>query len=199
MYCSNCGNSIQNSDNCCPQCGNSIGVKSGNTFEGSNNSGVIGQNTINNSTVNIGNLDTGPTFYLNEARNTPLSIAGYPIKSWYIFATGVLGLLGNLASIYSGFNIHPLYVACVAVLSIFPFYVGGALMRARFVRLLFGYNLRSKRNGDVLLTKISGDCPLCDGTLSLVERGPKGHQKTFVQCSRNMDHNILFDHTIFDD
>jgi hypothetical protein len=126
-------------------------------------------------------------------------VGGHPIKSWYLFWAGAIGFLGSAASVLTGFGSGSLAVFAVLAISSFPLWIGLWLVKTRFFRFLLGYNLRAKKNGDVLLTKIKGECPICDGMLSLVERGHRGDQRTFVQCSRNSDHSWLFDYTIFDD
>jgi hypothetical protein len=158
-------------------------------------------NSVENSHLQIvhnhGSLDARPIAIIDRVYSKPVSFLGSPVKSGWLVISGVVGFIGSIASIV-GLSQH-LSVWLVLLLSLtgFSLIVGVNLARHRFIRVPYSpFNLEADRQGKIYLTKVEGDCPLCDGKLKLRDIGPKEHKITYVRCSRNPNHLWNFDFTV---
>lgn len=163
-------------------------------------------NSVTNSSLhlgdvhNYGNQKTEPIATIDRVRCKPVAVFGNPLKAAWLAVSGILGIIGSLASIVSLWQNLSFWFVLLMSFASFCFVVGISLMRHRFVRIpLLPYNFEADQAGKVFLTKIEGTCPRCDGILKLREIGPKDAKKTFVRCTRNPDHLWEFDFTVLDE
>jgi hypothetical protein len=94
-----------------------------------------------------------------------------------------------------GITHHLLWLFPITI-SLIAFGVGSLLSRFRFVWMPL-FNFESSKTGGVYLTKIGGDCPLCDGKLKV--RLTNTQKNMVVRCTRNPDHFWRFDPTVLKD
>ncbi|OBQ56753.1 zinc-ribbon domain-containing protein [Halodesulfovibrio spirochaetisodalis] len=202
-YCSTCGKEAAPEDNFCPACGSNLTSEKANQYTGNSNYGISGNNIINNSDIHIGSIGNSNNqnhsssesqACIHESMKVPLRLFKSPIKSWYVFSFGALSILGSLASLAAGIGIGGTGTILICLFGTFPLFIGLALHKYRFLRMGW-FNIRAQKNGNLLLTRVSGNCPTCDGRLHLADI----EKQTIVQCSRNPDHIWRFDYTIFDD
>lgn len=202
MYCTKCGNQIVTTDNYCEKCGKPL--TSINKIEGDGSINIAGNNIITNSPIHIGSIYKSEDFkeeaaYIDRTYVKPITLAGSPVKSSWLIISGIVGFVGSLASVFSVIDRSwggLLFI--VTVISMILLFTGINLWRTRFSRLKW-FNFESNSDGYVFLTKITGKCPKCNGTLKLVDlKVTSDRSKTFVRCSRNGDHIWNFDPTVLD-
>lgn len=201
MHCTKCGNEIREASKFCGNCGDRLAPI--NRSEGDGSVNIAGSNSISHSHLHIGDVYQAEASedraYIDRNYVKPITIAGSPVKtSWLIFS-GLIGFIGSWASIFSvAGSLWQFFFLVTIALSMFLFLNGIILRKTRFSRLRW-FNLESNKNGEVLLTKVSGSCPKCDGDLNLVDlKVSQNSSKTFVCCSRNGDHIWNFDPTVLD-
>lgn len=202
MFCKKCGNEVEEIANFCSKCGSSIGDVSQNAH-GDGSVNFAGSNNIDNSNIHVGNIyDTssqGDIAYIDRTYIKRLEIAGKQVKSSWLTFSGIIGFVGSLASIFSLWATNWQFIAIIIIgLSSTLFLSGVNLSRVRFIRLpISKYNLESDKDGLVFITKVSGDCPKCDGKLELIDIkiGPN-RSKTVVRCNRYGKHIWDFDPTV---
>ena len=201
MYCKKCGNEVSVIDNFCGKCGKQL--TSENTAEGDGSVNIAGNNTISNIRLHVGDVYQSErpedTAYIDRTYVKAITLAGSPVKTSWLIVSGLVGFVGSLASIFSvlGSTWQFLFVVVLS-LSMFLFLNGILLWKSRFSRLKW-FNLESNKDGEVFLTKIGGNCPRCDGVLKLADiKVSQNSSKTFVRCTRNIDHIWNFDPTVLD-
>ena len=199
MFCSHCGNKIDNNVNFCQNCGSPRGLQNSNTINGDGNLNFGQNNTILADKIFINNQNTkDETAYISREKVIPLKIMSVPITNKMTIFLGTIGFIGSIASIWSTWlkdlNLFYLFVYLI------PFAgLGILLTKQRFARLFFSWNIEANKKGELFFTKVKGQCPKCDGILKLKEIGEENNKVSVVQCSRNKAHLWKFDFTIFDD
>jgi hypothetical protein len=173
---------------------------------GSRSINLGARNSVENSNFHIGDVhnhrDTTsePIALIDRVQSKPLKVTGKPVKAAWLIVSGIVGFIGSIASIASLWPNFPLWLAVLLPFAVFCLIVGISLARQRFIRIPYlPFNLEADRKGKVFLTKIEGDCPLCDGKLKLRDIGPNDHKVTCVRCTRNPDHIWNFDFTVLDE
>jgi hypothetical protein len=203
MYCKNCGQEVVVGDAFCSKCGKALAANSGNEVIGDGSINLAGSNNITGSHLHVGdvyqNESQEETAYIDREYFKPVVVAGTPVKTSWLTISGILGLIGSCASIYSvlGNSLQFVFLVLLAF-SMFLFLSGVKLSRTRFVRMKW-FNLEANKEGEIFISKVTGHCPKCDGTLSLVDlEVVKNRYKTYVRCTRNSDHTWQFDPTVLD-
>lgn len=197
MKCSNCDCENSTEANYCSNCGKRVGKSQESINMFVDNKGFAGTNFIENSPITINNVDNEPRAVIEEIHSKKMRIGNYPIKPWYGVLFGVINLLGSIASLVTGVGEGIFLFLVLGVAGVFSAFLGVRLMEKGFLRMA-GFNLRVDKDGDLLATKMEGVCPICSGSLMIVERDTVEGPKYFGVCSRNSDHHWRFDHTIFD-
>lgn len=162
--------------------------------------------SVENSNLHIGDVhnhgqtNANPVAVIDRVHSTPLNVLGTPIKAGWLIVSGIVGFIGSIASIV-GLSQHlSFWLVLLLSLAGFCLIVGIALVRQRFIRVPYlPFNFEADRDGKVFVTKIEGNCPLCDGKLKLRDIGPKDHKVTYVRCTRNPDHIWNFDFTVLNE
>ncbi|WP_390619471.1 zinc ribbon domain-containing protein [Maricurvus nonylphenolicus] len=196
MFCTKCGVEVSHTDNFCRSCGFSLSAS--NSADGDGSVNIAGSNNISNSHLHVGDIYQSASAedraYIDRSYVKPINIAGSPVRTSWLIVSGIVGFLGSWASLYSVFGSSWSYLFMIFItLSTFLLMNGVNLWRSRFSRLIW-FNLESNTQDEVFLTKVSGYCPKCDGTLKLVDlKVSQNRSKTFVRCSRNSDHIWNFD------
>ena len=203
MYCKNCGHAVSDNDSYCSKCGKVLASNTCNEVNGDGSINLAGNNTISDSHLHVGDVyqsdNQEDTAYIGREFLKPITLAGTPIKASWLTISGTLGFVGSCASIYSVLgNSSPFLYFFLLAFSGFLLINGIRLSKIRFSRLKW-FNLEANNDGEIFISKISGDCPKCDGKLKLVDINvSKDRYKTFVRCTRNGDHTWNFDPTVLD-
>lgn len=198
MHCVKCGAEHETKDNFCRNCGSSLSVGGiHNTFTTGDQSFNAGQNNI----ITGNNISVGghgePVAYIDRVKTTPLTLGGHPVRVAWVITSGVLGIVGSIASILSTWATSYQYLWILLLgLSATALLIGIALNRTHFTRLPPFINFESNKAGEIFTTKIEGACPKCDGRLKLRDVGQKNNKTTIVRCTRNPDHYWNFDPTV---
>jgi len=146
---------------------------------------------------------SGPTTTVWRRRIVPLHIAGQPVRSLYLLAAGLLGLLANVITVWQAlpdasieFNAGPPspFPAQHAWLLIAgALFIGGAVLRARpFANLRF-FLVERDRSDRLYLTQIDGECGQCGSSVRIRDVGPQGQRVSVAMCRRDVEHRALFD------
>lgn len=103
MHCTSCGKEASCEDNFCGKCDKSLASKTSASGDSSVN--VAGSNTFSNSTLHVGDIYEGEKpedkAYVDRTYVKRATILGSPVKpSWFI-VSGLIGLIGSFASIFS--------------------------------------------------------------------------------------------------
>jgi hypothetical protein len=202
VHCTKCRNIVSETNNFCGNCG--WPIPNSNCNEGDGSINMAGSNSISNSNFHVGDVyqiePLEEKAYIERSFIKPIAIGRSPVKTSWLIVSGLVSFIGSLASIFSvlGDSWQFLFFVVLA-LSMFLLFNGVILWRTRFSRLKW-FNLESNKDGEVFLTKVSGNCPKCDGALRLVDLkvSQSSSSKSFVRCSRNTDHIWNFDHTVLD-
>ena len=176
------------------------------SFGGSHNQGVqVGGN--NQAPITINPVPPEPkNTLIHRELITPIKVADTPVKHWWFTAAGVLGVIGNLASIVGVWltlgtdNAPPLPTPPIwtMLLSFFLLILGLALWREKYLTVLFtGRTLETgTQDGTLYLTKITGVCRECDSPVEVATIGSKDNRITVVRCKNNpQQHRWEFDRT----
>lgn len=170
---------------------------------GSHSINIGSQNSIKNANLHIGdihnheNFQSKPTAIIKRVTSTPANMFGMPVKAGWLTMSGFIGFIGSIASIISYWQHLSIWFVLLFAFLIFLMVSGTMLIRQRFIRIPYlPYNIEADKSGRVFITKIEGDCPICDGKLKLRDIGPSDNQTTYVRCIRNPDHIWKFDFTV---
>jgi hypothetical protein len=173
---------------------------------GSHSINIGSSNSIENSNIHVGDVhnhghsNTEPVAVIDRVFSTPLSILGAPVKASWLIVSGAIGFIGSIASIASLWQHLSFWFVLLLSFAMFCLIIGIAMERHRFIRIPYlPFNFEADKSGKLFITKIEGNCPLCDGKLKLRDIGPKGNKTTYVRCTRNPDHIWNFDFTVFDE
>jgi hypothetical protein len=172
---------------------------------GSHSINIGDENSVAHSNFHIGDVNnyrdktSEPTAVIYRSQSKPLKVAGKPVNASWLAVSSIVGFIGSIASIVSLLPNFPSWLVLLLAFTIFCLFLGNSLVRQRFVRISQSFNLEADRTGKVFVTKIEGDCPLCDGKLKLRDVGRDNNKVTCVCCTRNPDHNWKFDFTVLDE
>lgn len=173
---------------------------------GSHSINIGSGNSIENSNLHVGDVHnygsshSQPIAIIDRVHSKPITVLGTPIKAGWLVVSGIVGFIGSIASIVSLWQYLSFWFVLLLSLAVFCLIFGIALMNHRFIRIPYlPFNLEADRTGQVFITKIEGNCPLCDGKLKLRDIGPKERKVTYVRCTRNPDHIWNFDFTVLDE
>jgi hypothetical protein len=200
--CTNCGNKLRQKDRFCSHCGHSLTEQAQEINISSGDYSInLGQyNHLTDNTINIATSNIEPKAYIERMTLKPLAVLGSHLKVGWVLFSGIVSLLGSIASIF-GFvgssSTFLFYIAMIA--SILTASVAGTLLRTRFATIPPFINFESDDRGYIYTSRIEGECPKCTGRLKLRSIGPKGHRQTVVRCTRNPDHLWNFDPTVLGD
>lgn len=163
-------------------------------------------NSVSNSNLHVGdvhnhtNNNRAPIAVIDRVNTMPLTAFGSPVKAGWLVVSGMLGFIGSIASIVSLWQHLSFWFVLLLSFAAFCLIIGITLSRQRFIRIPYlPYNFEADKAGKVFLTKIEGNCPLCDGKLKLRDIGPKDNKATYVRCTRNPDHIWNFDFTVLNE
>ncbi|PTT53849.1 zinc ribbon domain-containing protein [Aeromonas sp. HMWF014] len=201
VHCKKCGNEISDTSNFCGNCGEPRTFI--NTAVGDGSVNIAGSNTISNSHLHVGDVYQAvppkEQAYIDRTYVKQVTLAGSPVKTSWLIISGAVGFIGSWASIFSVLGSYWQYLFIIFLaLSMSMLLNGIVLWKTRFSNLKW-FNIESNKDGEVFITKVSGNCPKCDGTLKLVDiQMSKNSKKTFARCSRNGDHIWNFDPTVLD-
>lgn len=179
------------------------------SFEGNHNQGVqVGGNNQAPITINPAPPEPKKTL-IHREKNTPISIAGTPVKHWWFSIIGALGVIGNLASIAglwfaldsSGQPLIPTFPIWTLPLFFFLLSLGLGLWQIRYLKLpLTSRTIEIDKHGALFLTQVSGICRECDSPVEIGVIGSKENRTTVVRCTNNpRQHRWEFDRTILGD
>ncbi|MGC0839317.1 zinc-ribbon domain-containing protein [Pantoea agglomerans] len=205
MFCNKCGSSISETVNYCGQCGEDLRVTKGGvnqSIAGDNGFSAGQYNNFTGNTINLGVKDEKPIAIIDRKYEKPVKFMGKHIKTAWLMVAGLVGFLANLSTLFSSIGTpsnNNLLFGLLIGFSLFLLSLGFLLKKFRFVHLLFGTNVESDKSGYVYITKVGGDCPLCDGQLKLSNFGPKNKKQLLLCCTRNPEHRSPFDPTILKD
>lgn len=162
--------------------------------------------SVENSNLHVGDVHNHghphaePVAVINRVHSKPVTVLGAPIKAGWLVTSGVVGFIGSVASIVGLSQRLSFGFVLLLTLAGFCLTVGMALLRHRFIRVPYlPFNFEADREGKVFVTKIEGNCPLCDGKLKLRDLGPKDNKVTYLRCTRNPDHIGKFDFTVLNE
>ncbi|MDK2051705.1 hypothetical protein [Aliarcobacter butzleri] len=197
MFCTNCNKNNMINAKFCNECGIPLGINNSINGNGNLNFGHNNNISANNISLNYQNINE-PKAYIRRSKTIPIKIGSTQITSKMTIFLGTIGFIGSIASIWSTW-LKELNLLHVFFLCLIPFAgLGILLIKKRFSRLLFSWNIESNKEDKLFLTKIDGSCPKCDGILKLKEVGENSMRRTIVQCNRNKKHYWEFDFTILD-
>ncbi|MCP1205247.1 zinc-ribbon domain-containing protein [Pantoea sp. B550] len=205
MLCNKCGSSISETVNYCGQCGEDLRVTKGGvnqSIAGDNGFSAGQHNVFTGNNINLGMRDEKPKAFIDRESVKPVKLMGKHIKTAWLMVVGFVGFFANVATIFTSIgtpNNYNMILWLLCSFSGFLFVLGFLLKRFRFMPLIFQRNAESDRSGYVYITKLSGNCALCDGELKLRHLGPKNNKKMFLCCTRNPEHRCPFDPTILND
>lgn len=172
---------------------------------GSNSINLGQGSSVSDSSLHVGDVHNHaqpnePIAFIDRVKSKPVRVAGHQLQASWLTVSGVVGFIGSLASIAGYWQRLSFWFVLLLSAAAFCFILGVGLTRQRFLRIpLLPYNFEADRQGRVFLTRVEGDCPLCDGKLKLRDIGPKEHKVTYVRCTRNPDHIWRFDFTVLDE
>lgn len=173
---------------------------------GSHSINIGSKNSIANSSLHVGDVHNHgdfpakPKAFIGRVTSTPANMLGVQLKAGWLTVSGVIGFIGSVASIVSYWQHLSFWFVLLFAFVMFLLVSGSALIRQRFIRIPYlPYNIEADKSGRVFITKIEGDCPMCDGKLKLRDIGPRDNQTTYVRCTRNPDHIWDFDFTVLDE
>ena len=173
---------------------------------GSHSINIGSDNSLSNSTLHVGDVhnhggpNSEPIAFIDRVHSKPITVLGTPVKAGWLVVSGVMGFIGSIASIISLWQHLSLWFVLLLSFASFCLIAGVALLRERFIRIPYlPFNLESDKTGKVFVTKIEGNCPLCDGKLKLRDIGPKNTKITYLRCTRNPAHIWNFDFTVLDE
>ncbi|MCJ8296628.1 MAG: hypothetical protein HRU06_21355 [Oceanospirillaceae bacterium] len=199
MNCTECGMELTESD--CEKCGKSQVSKNIAPENGSVDmpaSQVLANNQLHVSNVWQGENTTAAA-NIERTLVKSIRLGERPVKTLWLIIFGLIGFVGSWATVFSGFGDSWKFLfLTIILLSMCMFLIGIILWRANFLRLKW-FNLESNSDGEIFVTKMSGSCPNCEGSLKLSKlRVAPNFSKTFVRCSKNGDHIWDFDYKVLD-
>lgn len=163
-------------------------------------------NSVKESNLHIGDVHNHgpvsppPIAIIDRTSASPVTVLGAPVKAGWLIVSGTVGFVGSIASIVSLWQHLSFWFFLLLSLAAFLLIIGIALVRHRFIRIPYlPFNFEVDKSGKVFITKIEGDCPLCDGKLKLRDVGPKDQKITYVRCTRNPNHIWNFDFTVLNE
>ncbi|AYP22507.1 zinc ribbon domain-containing protein [Pantoea agglomerans] len=197
MFCNKCGSSISETVNYCGQCGEDLRVTKGGvnqSIAGDNGFSAGQYNNFTGNTINLGVKDEKPIAIIDRKYEKPVKFMGKHIKTAWLMVAGLVGFLANLATLFSSIGTpsnNNLLFGLLIGFSLFLLSLGFLLKKFRFVHLLFGTNVESDKSGYVYITKVGGDCPLCDGQLKLSNFGPKNKNNCYYVAQEILNIGLL--------
>ncbi|CAB3654936.1 hypothetical protein [Achromobacter kerstersii] len=179
MLCMKCGSGCEREDRYCGQCGASLARQFGRSEETDK---------------------AQSTPYLTRVDIKPFVIRGRQVKVdwlyWPSLAACLLAVLGFINAWGQGSGYF--WFALLFVFGL-VFKPANDLRRVRFGRVWRSTCLEANESGDVFITQLGGDCPICGGELGLrtVRGGPRHYTDnpvyTVVRCADQYDHYWRFD------
>ncbi|CAE6871814.1 hypothetical protein [Paraburkholderia domus] len=173
---------------------------------GSHSINIGSGNSVKNSNLHVGDVhnygDTNapPVATVDRVQSKAVTVLGQPVTAGWLIVSGGVGFIGSLASIVGLWQHLSFWFVLLLSFTMFCLIVGIALVRNRFVRIPYlPFNIEADRSGRMFISRIEGNCPLCDGKLKLRDIGPKDHKVTYARCTRNPDHMWKFDFTVLDE
>jgi len=159
MYCQNCNSQNEDTANFCSRCGNSLKNYTVNNSSVSGDASFnAGQNNIITGNITIGANGAEPVTLIQRTKITPVSIAGHPVKIFWVVLSGILGVIESVFSIWNEWPSprHTSIFILTAGLNAILFFLGVDLKRRFFVRIPHLVNLESDREGHIFFTEIGG-------------------------------------------
>jgi len=152
-----------------------------------------------------------PTTIINRESIAPLKVNNTPIKNWWLFVAGGLGITANLVTTIGFFqkpisltgtsaNTMPNFMMFVMLISSLLLLAAILLQRQKYITLPFGRTLERGKQGNLYLTQIRGSCGLCHEPVRINTVGSKENRQTRVECTNNPDqHWWEFDRTVLNE
>jgi hypothetical protein len=214
LFCPECQNKYKTLE-LCPECSVPLlpptAPQMQQRIEGNGNQGIqVGRDNNGNIIINPPASQEGPTTLIQRETITPLTVAGTPVKNWWLFVSAAIPLIANLLSIIDFWRKLPTATATQGgnssllmygmVVGAFLLITAAILQRGRYMTLPFGRTVERGKDGNLYLTRIGGTCGLCGSPVSVKTVGPKEYRQTRVTCTNNPDqHWWLFDRTVLGD
>lgn len=214
LFCPECQNKYKTLE-LCPECNVPLlpptAPQMHQRIEGSGNQGIqVGRDNNGNIIINPPASQEGPTTLIQRETITPLTVAGTPVKNWWLFVSAAIPLVANLLNIIDfwqkfptatatqgGYNSLLMYGIAVGA---FLLITAAILQHTRYMTLPLGRTVERSKEGDIYLTRIGGTCGLCGSPVRVKTVGPKEYRQTRVTCTNNPDqHWWVFDRTVLGD
>lgn len=182
-------------------------------------SSVIKQKANGKANINVNRMGNDNNVHISHYENCEIGlgnnlVAEYTSNPTYVLPItpkalqrgggliSVLGLLSSIATLLSFFGFTFDLSELVAywltfIVGFFIFGFGFSLNRRGFETMPIiwgrGLNLEVQPDGKIAVVRVDGECPVCNGKLSIIT---EQNQKVGV-CARNSNHIFDFDHTLF--
>jgi hypothetical protein len=210
LFCPECQNRYKTLEHC-PECDIPLlpptAPQLRQHIDGDGNSAIqIGGDHQGDITINQPSPQERPIALIQRETITPLTVAGIPVKNWWLFISAAIPLLANLLSIINFWLKLPTVTSThndYGNLLMYGMMIGALLLitaailqRGRYITLPFGRTVERDKDGNLYLTRIGGTCGLCGAPVRVKTVGPKEYRQTRVICTENPDqHWAEFDRT----
>jgi hypothetical protein len=208
LFCPECQNKYKTLE-LCPECNVPLlpptAPQLQQRIKGDGNQAVqIGGDNKGDITIKQQVIRDKPTTLIQRETITPLTVAGAPVKNWWIFVVGALAIAADLITIIGYWKNLPTVTPAqgsylmvyTTLIGVFLFITAVILQRGRYMTLPFGRTVERGKDGNLYLTRIGGTCGLCGAPVRVKTVGPKEYRQTRIVCTENPDqHWAEFDRT----